>query len=172
TMRRRHARHFLGLAEAADARLVGPQQGVWLDRLEQEDDNLRTALDWAIRVGEVELGLRLASALWRFWDVRGHAAEGRERLARLLAVSEGVKPQVRQKAYFVAGVLADGRGDYPTARHYFEANLALSRQLGDSANMRTSLFALGNVAYMQGDYQAARALYEEQRRQFDESHTP
>src|SRR5262249_52329461 len=72
--REAHRDWYLALAEQAETELQGPEQGQWLDRLEAEHDNLRAALQWSV---EAEKRLRLASALWRFWYVRGHLQEGR-----------------------------------------------------------------------------------------------
>src|SRR5207244_4321177 len=85
-VRRRHWEFFLGLAEQAEPALLGAAQGVWLERLEYERENLRSALAWSIEQGEVEGGLRLAAALGQFWYVRGYLTEGREQLAALLAL--------------------------------------------------------------------------------------
>ena len=67
---------FLALAEEAEPELEGPQQGLWLERLEREHDNLRAALSWVLERGEGELGLRFGGALWRFWYNRGYMSEG------------------------------------------------------------------------------------------------
>ena len=83
-LRRRHAEHFLALAEEAEPNLRGRSPREWLDRLEREHDNLRAALDRLEASGESELALRLAGALWRFWYLRGHLAEGRRRLESAL----------------------------------------------------------------------------------------
>src|SRR5918911_286689 len=78
-LRRRHAQHFLALAKKAEPNVRGYSRA-WLDRLEREHDNLRATLDWFGASGESELALRLAGALSRFWDEKGHLAEGRRRL--------------------------------------------------------------------------------------------
>src|SRR3712207_5734721 len=46
-IRRLHAEYFLALAEEADPGLEeGAQQAVWVERLEEEHDNIRAALSW------------------------------------------------------------------------------------------------------------------------------
>ena len=73
-VRRRHAAFYLVLAEEAEPGLLGPQQREWLERLDSERDNIRAALGWALDAGEAEVGLRIGSALWRFWQLRNHVA--------------------------------------------------------------------------------------------------
>ncbi|HEY8602256.1 MAG TPA: BTAD domain-containing putative transcriptional regulator, partial [Thermomicrobiales bacterium] len=113
--RARHAAHYLALAEEAERHLQGPQQRTWLDHLEREADNLRAASDWLIAGGEAYGALRLSGALWWYWYVRGHLTEGREQLARALALPSGdadgdrLAPP-RAKALLGAGVLAWRQG--------------------------------------------------------------
>src|SRR5207245_636606 len=87
-VRNRHRDWFLQLAERAKPELTGPEQVLWLDRLESERDNLRAALEWAIERGPANLALRLAGSLWRFWFARDYLAEGREWLMRALAAPD------------------------------------------------------------------------------------
>ena len=78
-VRRLHADYFVALGEAAELHLRGgPYFASWLDRLEPEQDNLRTALRWCIASADVELGLQLGGLVWRWWFERGTLAEGRE----------------------------------------------------------------------------------------------
>jgi non-specific serine/threonine protein kinase len=77
-VRNRHRDQFLLFAEQAEAHLTGPEQASWYERLEVEHENLRAALAWCEQTPEgVQAGLRMVAALWRFWEVRGHIAEGR-----------------------------------------------------------------------------------------------
>ena len=93
-IRRRHAGHFLAMAERAAPALAGPGQRGWLERLEAEHDNLRAALGWSIAADdESAAALRLAGALGRFWEVRGHLTEGRRWLERALAVGAAAPPR-------------------------------------------------------------------------------
>jgi predicted ATPase/DNA-binding SARP family transcriptional activator/uncharacterized protein HemY len=164
TIRGQHLEYFLALAEEAEPHLTGARQSEWLERLETEHDNLRTALEHS--TDAPALGLRLAVALWRFWRVRGYLREGRERLARALSAaagagtSESVKA-VRLTALNAAGSLAANQGDYRTARSLHEEGLALARESGDRPGIAHSLNYLGTVAEAQGDYAAARSLYEQ-----------
>ena len=159
---RRHADYYLAFAEEAAPKLAGTGQKVWLDRLETEHDNIRAALDWFTRNGEVEAALRLGGALWQFWEVRGYLAEGRARLARVLSLPiDQTHTKALTRALHGAGFLADAQGDYAAARALFEENLAIHRELGDRRAIATSLNNIGVVALRQGDYATARALYEE-----------
>ncbi|HEY3110900.1 MAG TPA: AAA family ATPase, partial [Chloroflexota bacterium] len=111
---RRHAAFFLALAEQASAGLAGANQRHWLDVLEREHDNLRAALRHYAEVGAAEPGLRLASALSRFWSTRGYLGEGRAWLGRFLRRGESTA-QTRTRAQGEAARLAYGQGDDATA---------------------------------------------------------
>jgi predicted ATPase/DNA-binding NarL/FixJ family response regulator len=158
---RRHAVYFMELAERAEPGLVGAEQTGWLNRLEREHDNLRAALRWAVKHDEVETGLRLGAALWRFWYVHGHLSEGQRWLEALLSHANGASPWARAKALTAAGNLALARGLYEQARAFQREGLALWRELGDRSNIATALYSLGRVAHRTGDYASARTLTEE-----------
>jgi predicted ATPase/DNA-binding SARP family transcriptional activator len=177
-IRRRHAGHFLALAEQAEPELYGPDQGAWLDRLEREHANLWAALGWLAASGEAEECLRLAGALARFWMVRGYWSAGREWLERALASTEtverspragadGAPPReragalARARALHGAGVLAAEQGDARTARAFLEESLAIQRVLGNRQGIATGLYGLGNLLHYQEEFGAARALFEE-----------
>jgi predicted ATPase/DNA-binding XRE family transcriptional regulator len=160
----------LALAERALPELTGPHLAMWLERLEAEHDNLRAALGWALDAqaepaaagpeGAAVAGLRLAGALMRFWDRRGHFHEGRNWLNRVLAGAGG-PPLVRARALYGAARLAYVQGDYAAAHTQVMESLALRRQAGDTRGVAESLTTLGAVAFGQGDYPTARALQQE-----------
>src|SRR6185295_14265067 len=85
--RSRHAAWLLALAEQAEAELRGPREAAWSGRLEDDNENLRGALRWLIDRGQAEPALRLGSALWRFWTLRGHLVEGLVWLEQILALT-------------------------------------------------------------------------------------
>jgi tetratricopeptide (TPR) repeat protein len=168
TLAHRHAEYYLALAEHAAPHLLGGDQKAWSDQLEVEHDNLRAALDHFAETGAGELEQRLAGALWRFWQRRGHYTEGEGRLERALAADE--RPtEARAWALFGAGVLAgDKRRDVAAARAFFEQALALFDELGDAyANARVRM-NLGAIALQEGDRERARSLSEEAVRAFEQ----
>jgi predicted ATPase len=158
---RRHAEHFLALAEQAEPKLTGSEQEEWLKRLEREHDNLRAALSWAIERQEAELAQRLGGALWRFWYMQGYLSEGRSWLGQALAIRGEVAAGVHAKALNVAGVLANAQSDYGPAIVLFEQSLALRQALGDKRGIAGTLNNLGLAAREQGDFVLARARLEE-----------
>ncbi|MGE0545042.1 MAG: tetratricopeptide repeat protein [Dehalococcoidia bacterium] len=160
-VRRRHAEYFMALAEQAASELVGPRQAAWLDRLEREHDNLRAALGWALERDQGELGLRLAAALWRFWELRGHLTEGQEWLERTLAHRPEAPTSARAKALNGAGNLAHKRGEFERAEAWYEEALSLWRELGDRRNVAVALHNLGVSALKRRDFERAEALHSE-----------
>jgi non-specific serine/threonine protein kinase len=159
--RDRHLRFFLDLAEEAEPNLLGGEQGLWLTRLEVEHDNLRSAADTCVeRPDDPNLGLRMAGALGRFWEVHGHWTEGRETCEAMVAIAGG-DPAARAKVLFCEGNLALSQGDSAVARTAYEQSLAIRRELGDRAGIAQLLTSLGIAAWIRGEYAAARPLLEE-----------
>jgi predicted ATPase/DNA-binding XRE family transcriptional regulator len=169
-LRRRHAEYYLALAERAEPQLIGQQQSAWLGRLAREHDNLRAALGWSVEIGQsesdaVDLGLRLAGAIWRYWDMRGHIGEGRLWLGKVLEQSRDVADtpalMSRAKALYGASVLAHRQRDEEEARALAEELLALRRRLDDLAGAAAALNALAVYAADAGENERALALHAE-----------
>jgi len=158
---RRHALYYLAVAEKAEPALAGPEQSEWLEWLEREHDNLRSALRWARQSGETAAGLRLAGALAQFWERHGYMREGRAWLDALLAEDGEASAAVRAKALNVNGNLARVEGDYGVAVARYRESLALRQASGDLRGIAVALNNLGVAAKDQGDYAAARAHLEE-----------
>ncbi|MDQ4059139.1 MAG: adenylate/guanylate cyclase domain-containing protein, partial [Actinomycetota bacterium] len=144
-LHRRHAGHFLELAVEAESHLVAEDQGEWLDRCDREHANIRAALRWAIDAGEVERVQESAGALWRFWQQRGHQAEGRRWLDETLAMPSDKPSPARAKAMIGAGGLAWWQQDRDAARASYEGALAIERELGDPARIGEALYNLSFV---------------------------
>jgi tetratricopeptide (TPR) repeat protein len=161
-IRYRHLSYFLTQAETIAPRLIGPEQGEWLARLEADHDNMRAALDKSSTDNRAPgVHLRLCGALWRFWYARGHVNEGRSRCIEALGKSHGAEwTSVRAKVLTGVGILAWRQSDYGAAQAFLEESLALSEGTGEKECMAFSLTVLGNVAHDRGDYSAARELHE------------
>ncbi|MEV6570652.1 BTAD domain-containing putative transcriptional regulator [Streptomyces sp. NPDC051577] len=89
----RHAAHFLALAEEAEPLLRTAAQLPWIRRVETELDNLRTALDLAVRDGDADTAQRLVFALGWFWWLRNYRVEGAQWTARALALTPTEPPE-------------------------------------------------------------------------------
>jgi predicted ATPase/class 3 adenylate cyclase len=148
TVRLRHAQHYRDLAERAQDKLTGADSRVWLDILEQDHDNLRAAIDWAVAEGDAETALRLGGALWRFWQVRGHLGEARVRLDRILAMPNvsTASAAARSRAEGAVGSVAYWRGDTAETHRHYKAALALARETDDVRLLADSLYNFGFAA--------------------------
>lgn len=162
TTSRRHAEIHLELAEAAEPRLVRGDKARWVDRLEEEHDNFRAALEWALERKDVDLLLRYSSALWRFWWVRGRLSEGRRWTKAALALP-GSGPgheERRGRALLAGSALALYQGDFPEALEMGEKALAAFEAAGARDGVATANSRLGQAAWKQGDFIRARAHYD------------
>lgn len=171
-----HAEHFLQLAEEAVPALDGPLLTAWLNRLEQEHDNLRAALHWLLsakaNASQAALALRLATALERFWVVRGYRNEGLTFLEQALQESADVAAAVRAKALLVAARLTSMQSDYERSKQLAQESLALFRELQDKRGIALSLNRLGIAAWRQADFATARILMEEDLALYRELENP
>ena len=162
--RQRHCCYFAALAAEAESRLTGASQKEWLDRLDTEHDNLRQALAWSSsRTTERLSGLRIATALSRFWSVRGYVGEGRRWLDLFMndpAMREQA-PETTARARDGAGRLARQQSDYSAAKMHYEESLALFRRCNDERGVADVLNNLGVMATDVGDHVTARALFEQ-----------
>jgi predicted ATPase len=145
-IRRRHAEHVRDLAEEAEPHLRGQGQALWLKRLEREHDNVRAALDWAEAASESETALRAAAAIWRFWQLRGHLAEARTRLERVLALPEAkARTALRARALSALGGIAYWLNDYGVIGPMYEEAVDIARETGDRRLLSRALFDLSFV---------------------------
>src|SRR6516164_7455640 len=166
TVHDRHAAYFLALAEPADADLAGAGQLAWLDRLEAEHDNLWAAMSWLAGHGPLEQAVHLSLASWRFWWLRGHAAQYALLVDDFVAGSKDMPPYQHALALAEAGFIIIGNGDLARAQQLFEQTLPLYRQdnerLAVSVTMNALvLVVLGYLAALRRDYAAASNLLDE-----------
>ena len=158
--RRAHAAYCLVLAEEGNPELSSADRARWLSQCDVEIDNLRFALDWLFQTRDLDWGLRLCVALFRFWDMREHLVEGRARLETVLRLAGADHAKERARISLFLGALATTQGDYPAGEQALEQSLSLYEDLGDESGIAASLNALGVSARDRGDYLTAQRNFE------------
>jgi predicted ATPase len=162
--RTHHLTHFFAFVEAAKPELERWRwRPEWLERLAEENDNLRAALQWALDSGRVEMALRLGAGLHALWYTRGNLREGREWLETMLALpgAEG-ETKARAEALSVLSNLTQIQGDYQVGHARSAESVALWRKLQDKQGLAWALVNLGTATeWGQRDYETARSLQEE-----------
>jgi predicted ATPase/DNA-binding CsgD family transcriptional regulator len=165
-IRQRHASYFAGLVPSAEREYHTDRQSAWLDRIEEEYENLRGVLDWCAASSDaefVELGMELAAGLWFYWTVRGHIREGRERLQQVLhALLAKGRSRARAQALTAIGWLAWFNSDAHASFGPLEEGLSIWRELGDEAGAARALAIIGlSLAVYTDDLARARETLEE-----------
>lgn len=138
-VRDRHARVFLAFAEEAAPLYTRRDVRQWLDRSETDHDNLRSAFAWAVHRQQGEVAQRLSGALWRFWQMRGHLREGREKVDVSLRLQGGT-PASKLAAHEAAGGLAYWQADMSAAEDYYLTALELARRTEDPRLIANAIY--------------------------------
>jgi predicted ATPase/DNA-binding XRE family transcriptional regulator len=162
-----HAEYFLKFAEAAEPHLIRAEQITWINGLEIEHDNMRAALQWFMKLKHGDSALRLASALGRFWHLRGLFGEGREHLEEALQIGIDSDKKLRAKALCWVGILAYTQGNYEVARKTLNRSFAISHKLEDIRGMADALYFIGVINRIQADYAKAQRSLEESLKLYD-----
>ena len=158
--RRAHAAYCLVLAEEGNPELSAAERMVWLSRCDLEIDNFRSALDWLFSNRDLDWSLRLCMALFRFWDMREHLAEGRSRLEAVLRLAGKEYAQRRARIGIFLGALSTAQGDYSAGKSFAEASAQLYEELNDRFGVAAALNALGIGQRDSGDYEASQVNLE------------
>jgi predicted ATPase/DNA-binding SARP family transcriptional activator len=146
-----HAAYFLSFAERASQQYAGPHVAEWATRTQLAHDNLREALRWLLDSDTgAEQALRLGSALYRFWHLRGYFSEGLQWLERVLAKSAAIASPLRAEVLSEAGFLASALGQIDQAIALFEACLALCQVVDAPSTKTAALNGLGIIFDRQG----------------------
>ena len=132
-LRARHADYFEALAERAAPRFLAAEQLVWLTRMDDELDNVRTVLAWLLDHDQHARGQVLAGSLWYFWSIHSRVTEGREWLRRLLAGPAGaaVPARTRGRALLALGIIMGKQYDVAACDAAYTEGLALARRASD-----------------------------------------
>lgn len=155
-MQARFAAYHLALAKEAERGIPSPQQEYWLRTLDHELPHLRAALQWYLDNTQIKQGLRLASALIRYWTLRGFLSEGRRWLTAFLSqANDAALAPETARALLCSGDLAYRQGAYAESRALCEQGLALCRTLHSVPGAAFALCLIGRVAMDQSYYQEA-----------------
>ncbi|MEO8973564.1 MAG: tetratricopeptide repeat protein, partial [Ktedonobacteraceae bacterium] len=165
------AAYLLALAQKADTEIIRSEQIFWVDRLEQEYDNVRAVMQWLLEPTEDggELALRLGSALYSFWQLRGYFTEGRDFLEQALTRGKATSLPVQARATYVATRLNEVLGNHDRAEALCEESLALYRELGDAEGIAYALHLRADIAWGRGNLAVARSQAEEALTLFEQS---
>jgi len=161
-----HYAYFLALARVAEQELKGCNQLQWLGRLEQDHDNLRAALEWALESdgsppdGD-DLALQLSGSLRWFWRMRGHFHEGRDWLIESLHRHPERRTEARGAALLGLSLLMNGLGDLSAARPPAEESAQIFQELGDQQGLAEALSILGLTLVWQGEAALGHARLEQ-----------
>jgi predicted ATPase/DNA-binding XRE family transcriptional regulator len=160
-LRRRHADFFLSVAEQAEPGMRSAHQREWYSRLLDDEGNFRSALKWALEVGEPDIALRLAGALWMFWRWAGLFAEGGGWLEAAILAARGSSLEVRCQGIWGAGWLAYHQGDYKRTGELGAELLKALPRSGHNLLRRNGLTLLGNAALAEGRKDEAVVVLQE-----------
>jgi non-specific serine/threonine protein kinase len=157
--RQRHLVFFQVLAEQAAQAWDTAEETAWLNRLKVDQDNLHTAVGWAITQAMAEEALRLSASLFTFWLYTTPTGEYTELLQRSLTLPwDDSSPAVilaRAKAVNVAGYAAVLELDFSQALAYFKEGLALYTRLDDERGISWSLRGCGYAILLGGEAKGA-----------------
>ena len=127
-----HLDYLLALAREAEPKIIGPDQAAWLNRLDVEHDNLRTAIDWGLADPDRRSdGVTLAMRLWWFWVKRGYFTEGQQRLERALGAQEQIGCDLEAPALIGLMHLQSFGGAWDATGSVLTRALAAARTAGD-----------------------------------------
>ncbi len=157
--RSRHAGHFASLAEQAEMRLASPEEEMGLQRLWQDTENLRSAVEWSVR-SSVQTTARLGCGLGWLFYLHGHLTEGRARIEQILQAAGDVDDQLRARVLLPAGVLAWSLGEWHQARTWLEQSLGVFRQYKDARREAMATAFVGHVARSTGEVEEASTRYQ------------
>jgi predicted ATPase/class 3 adenylate cyclase len=158
-VRDKHLSYFVKLVEQAEPELYRSNQVFWMNKLDDEIDNLRMAMEWAI-ANDVELGLRIATIPWRFWQGRSYFQEEEDWLKRLLEQYK-ITNALHAQALTIHSSCRFRQGDISAAIALAKQSLEMARTLSDKQAEALSLSFLGATIAVQGNIGEATPLIEQ-----------
>lgn len=162
-LQQRHAYYYMNLAEGTELKLRGPQQVVWLAQLDQEQENLRAALQWLIE--KAQTGQPPAAGFGTqsqpLFSKNNQSCFQPENFA-------GSPLEAASLALQMAAALAlywEIRGFYSEGRHWLaqvlELGVAENKDVQFMQARAKALNKAGDLAFLQGEFQQAGVFLEE-----------
>src|SRR5215210_7859519 len=164
----RHARYYLALAEEAEPKIKGHDQGEWLDRLEAENDNLRAAIGWSVEAGGPRTAARLGWALGMYWVMRARHSEGRLLMEQTVARGTDLPAEMRARALWALSACVYGSGENERLMALCEEGVTLFRKVGDTRAEAYTLGLMGFAALQLGELERATRVLDEALEMFRE----
>jgi predicted ATPase len=171
-LRDRHLKYFLNLAETAALHLIRPEQLEWLPILETDYENLRAALEWALRKKSPEPSLRLCAALGPFWYLRTYLLEGSKWLMSALSKSSQnpspAEKTARARALSQDASLAGELDDFERMKASANMSLLLAQEGTDALDIAIARFYMGLALIRHNKSEDACRLIEQSLTEFRE----
>jgi predicted ATPase/class 3 adenylate cyclase len=155
-MEARHAEAVARITEVAGQKILGPEGQLAIRALDREQHNVRAAVDWALRTGNRDVGLRVAAPIWRWFQQRGFIREGRDLLERLLETPPADE-RLHITALAAVGGLAYWGDDFVASGRAYEERLALANRLDDPVEQAEAHYDLGFISMVNSDPEGLRA---------------
>lgn len=156
-----HARTFQELASALGPAVTRTDGWDHLERLEREHDNMRAALRWTLDSGPRDGALNMVAALWRFWHLRGHLAEGRQWAAEALQSDGAASVAAMSGALVADGSIAYWQADLTSATARYVDAVAHARLADDDRVVAEAVFNLSMMLTWEGRTEEALELLAE-----------
>jgi predicted ATPase/class 3 adenylate cyclase len=155
--RDRHLDYVLRIAVQTEERMFGSETQEWLDQMEVEHDNLRTAFEWASS-NHPALALKLAYAIGGFWTVRDHISEARSWCQLVLDKTKSLSDvnAERARVYSVLGWMSVTSGEHKSGRAAAEQAISLGKQTNDLSTVARGYGILALTSIFLGDYPTAQ----------------
>jgi predicted ATPase/class 3 adenylate cyclase len=158
-VRDKHLAYFVKLVERAEPELYRSNQVFWLNKLDDEFDNFRMAVEWAL-ANDVESGLRIAAIPWRFWQGRSYLQEVGDWLSQLLDQYK-ITNALHAQALAIHSVCRFRQGDFSETIALAQQSLEMARTLSDKQTEALSLAFLGTFMATQGNVGEGTPLMEQ-----------
>ncbi len=163
-IRDQHMSYFHHWIQTTETKLYMAEQLIQLATLDEDLDNIRAALQWALQTQPV-IALRIVAALTLFWNVRGYTTEGQRWGEQALQQTEkDLTPEVqdaRARVLITVAFLTMTQGDYLVTSDLIGQAIPILRAQNDRLGLARALFVQSTVMSFLGEPSVVQAAAEE-----------